>query len=117
MPDTPYITANGLTDVIERLAPEAFKGADVAVTANFPGDEPSVEFGITHLNESGYKGARRDFMTHVHAHSETIAGRLEAARNLARTDGLAHHVAVDDLGARATWPALRIVARPQSVSR
>lgn len=114
MSDTPYITAAGLTDVIDKLTPSAFKGIDAAVTANFPGDEPSVEFGISHLNESGYKGAKRDFMTHVHRHSETIAERLEAARNLSRADGRPHHVVLDDLGAKDTWPALRIVARPQS---
>ena len=113
MSDTPYITAAGLVDVIEKLTPMAFKGTDAAVTANFPGGEPSVDFGITHLNEAGYKGTKRDFMTHVHKNSETIAERLEEARNLSRADGRAHHVTVDDLGAGDSWPILRIVARPR----
>lgn len=112
MTDTPYITAEALVTVVSRMADTAFRGADTAVTANFPGHEPSVEFAMAHPPASEYLGARGRFLTLVGKNAETIAENLEEARNLCREDSLDRPVAVELPGSDASWPMLTITVRP-----
>lgn len=114
MSQTPYVTGSALISLVQKLAPTAFNGTDVTVSANYGNAEPSIEFGIFHLENTRFKGARTAFMGHIRRDAETLAERLEDARNNSRNDGRKHLVLMDGLDIDPSWPVLRISVHPAS---
>ena len=111
----PAIAPEGITDIIDRIAPFTFEmGMDASMAVDFSKDGESIRFALEVTDLHQLSGGLEEFMTAVRANQQDLADRLAAGRSLSRLVGEELTVDLSGLSAVASWPILTISTGPSA---
>jgi hypothetical protein len=111
----PAIAPEGISDIIDRIAPFTFeKGMDASLAVDFSEHGESIRFALEVTDLDQLSGGLEEFMAAVRDCQQDLADRLSAGRSLARLVGEELTIDLSGLSAVTSWPILTISTGPSA---
>lgn len=108
----PEITGGGVYDIVSKIAPFAFDGMDVAISATFDEFREKITFALECTEQTQPGADPATFLAVVRANEELLAARLADARDAARASRAETLVSLEGIGMDPTWPTFLLTAGP-----
>lgn len=111
----PAIAPEGISDIIDRIAPFTFEmGLDASMAVDFSKDGESIRFALEVTDLDQLSGGLEEFMAAVRSCQQDLADRLAAGRSLALLIGEELTIDLSGLSTVASWPILTISTGPSA---